>query len=39
MKNTAAQKEAMMNDFTFGVEVEMNGITRRKAATIAGTFF
>ena len=39
MKNTATQKEAMMNDFTFGVEVEMNGITRRKAAIIAGTFF
>ena len=39
MKNTAAQKEAMMNDFTFGVEVEMNGITRELAAAVAGSFF
>ena len=39
MKNTVAQQEAMKNDFTFGVEVEMNGITRREAATIAAKFF
>ena len=32
MKNTTTQKEAMMKDFTFGVEVEMNVLTRQDAA-------
>ena len=34
MKNTVAQKEAMMKDFTYGVEVEMNGLTRQDAAKV-----
>ena len=38
MKNTARQIEAIKNDYTFGVEVEMNHITRKKAARIATAF-
>ena len=34
-EKTIQQFESMKNDYTFGVEVEMNGITRRKAATLA----
>ena len=32
MKNTARQIEAIKNEYNFGVEVEMNNITREKAA-------
>ncbi len=39
MKNTVRQNEAMKNDYNFGVEVEMTGITRRKAAEIAANLF
>ena len=38
MKNTARQIEEMKKQ-TIGVEVEMNNITRRKAAKIAAEFF
>ena len=38
MKNTAQQQEAMKTQ-TIGVEVEMNNITRQKAAKIAADFF
>ena len=38
MKNTAQQQEAMKTQ-TIGVEVEMNNITRQKAAKIAAEFF
>ena len=38
MKNTARQIEEMKKQ-TIGVEVEMNNITRRKAANIAAEFF
>lgn len=36
---TAAQIEAMKNDFTFGVEIEMNHISRDTAAYLAAEFF
>jgi hypothetical protein len=36
---TTRQIEAIKNDYNFGTEVEMNGITRRKAAQIAAEFF
>ena len=36
---TRIQIENMKNDYIFGVEVEMNHITRRKAAQIAAEFF
>ena len=39
MKNTQAQQEAMRNDYTIGVEVEMNHITRKNAAQLAAEFF
>ncbi len=38
MKNTATQIEAIKNDYTFGVEVEMNHITRKRASKIATAF-
>lgn len=38
-KKTAQQIENMKNDYTFGVEVEMNNITRLDAARIASGFF
>ena len=38
MKNTARQQEAMKQQ-TIGVEVEMNNITRQKAAKVAADFF
>ena len=39
MKNTARQIEAIKNEYNFGVEVEMNNITREKAAQLAARFF
>ena len=39
MKNTTAQQEAIKKDFRIGVEVEMNGISRRAAAKTAAKFF
>lgn len=38
MKNTLMQQENMKNQ-TIGVEVEMNSITRRKAAILVGEYF
>ena len=38
MKNTQVQIEGIKNQ-TIGVEVEMNNITRAKAAQIAAEFF
>ena len=34
-----AMQEHMRNDYTFGVEIEMNNITRQKAAQVAATYF
>ena len=38
-EKTARQIEAMKNDYNFGVEVEMNHITRQNAAKLAAEFF
>lgn len=38
-EKTAQQIENMKNGYRFGVEVEMNGITRRMASKIAATVF
>ena len=38
-EKTARQIESLKKDYTFGVEVEMNGITRHEAAKIAGEYF
>lgn len=38
-EKTARQIESMKNDYNIGVEVEMNHITRRRAAEIAADFF
>ena len=38
-EKTVHQIEAIKNDYNFGVEVEMNHITRQKAAEIAAEFF
>ncbi len=38
-EKTARQIENMKNDYNFGVEIEMNHITRRKAAEVAAEFF
>ena len=38
-EKTARQIEAMKNDYNFGVEVEMNHITRQNAAKLAADFF
>ena len=38
-EKTARQIEAMKNDYNFGVEVEMNHITRQNAARVAAEFF
>ena len=38
-EKTATQIANMKKDYTFGVEVEMNGITRREAARIAAEYF
>ena len=38
-EKTAQQIGNMKKDYTFGVEVEMNGITRREAAQIAADYF
>lgn len=39
MKNTEMQINAMKNDYRFGVEIEMNHITRENAAKVAAEFF
>ena len=40
MKNTTAERiQSMKNDYTFGVEVEMNNITRKNASKLASEFF
>ena len=40
MKNTVAERiQSMKNDYTFGVEVEMNNITRKNASRLASEFF
>ena len=39
MKATTANQIANMKKQTFGVEVEMNSITREKAASLAAEFF
>ena len=39
MKESTARQIAEMKKQTIGVEVEMNGITRRKAAEVAADFF
>jgi hypothetical protein len=38
-EKTARQIEAIKNDYNFGVEVEMNHITRQNAAKVAAEFF
>ena len=38
-EKTARQIESIKNDYNFGVEVEMNHISRHKAAKIAADFF
>lgn len=38
-EKTARQIENMKNDYNIGVEVEMNNITRQKAAKVAAGFF
>ena len=38
-EKTARQIEAIRNDYNFGVEVEMNRITRQNAAKVAAEFF
>lgn len=38
-EKTARQIEAIKNDYNFGIEVEMNHITRQKAAKIAAEYF
>ena len=40
MKNTTAERiQSMKNDYTFGVEVGMNNITRKNASKLASEFF
>ena len=38
-EKTTRQIESIKNDYNFGVEVEMNHITRQKAAKVAADFF
>ena len=39
MKNTERQIKAITNDYHFGIEVEMTGITRKNAAELTSEFF